>query len=42
MPDWAAILEDLGIAGETPQPVSGGDISAAWRVGDLFLKTGTA
>ncbi len=40
MPDWAAILEDLGVAGETPRPVSGGDISAAWRVGDLFLKTG--
>ena len=42
MPDWAAILEDLGVAGETPRPVSGGDISAAWRVGDLFLKTGPA
>lgn len=23
-----------------PTPVSGGDISAAWRLGDLFLKTG--
>ena len=40
MPDWAAILADLGVAGETPRPVSGGDISAAWRAGDVFLKTG--
>jgi len=42
MPDWAAILADLDVAGETPRPVSGGDISAAWRVGDVFLKTGPA
>ena len=42
MPDWAAILEELGVAGDTPRPVSGGDISAAWRVGDVFLKTGPA
>ncbi|MDH3619352.1 MAG: fructosamine kinase family protein [Gammaproteobacteria bacterium] len=40
MPDWASILAELGVADETPLPVSGGDISAAWRVGDLFLKTG--
>jgi len=40
MPDWAAILAELGIADEAPRPVSGGDISAAWRVGDIFLKTG--
>ena len=42
MPDWAAITAELGLAGETPQPVTGGDISAAWRVGNLFLKTGPA
>lgn len=40
MPDWAAILPELDAAGETPRPVSGGDISAAWRIGDIFLKTG--
>ncbi len=51
MPDWAAItakLEDAGIhsRGQQPRPVSGGDISAAWRLqaagGDVFLKTGPA
>jgi len=40
MPDWAAINAELGLGNETPQPVSGGDISAAWRIGDVFLKTG--
>ena len=51
MPDWGSIaaqLESAGIdnCGERPRPVSGGDISAAWRLqtasGDLFLKTGPA
>ena len=42
MPDWAAITAELGLNNEIPQPVSGGDISAAWRVGNLFLKTGPA
>lgn len=42
MPDWAAITAELGVAGATPQPIAGGDISAAWRVGNLFLKTGPA
>ncbi|MBT8092865.1 MAG: fructosamine kinase family protein [Gammaproteobacteria bacterium] len=51
MPDWASIaaeLEDAGIdsRGQQPRPVSGGDISAAWRLqtagGDIFLKTGPA
>jgi protein-ribulosamine 3-kinase len=50
MPEWSTIydrLEDAGIrprVAGTPVPVSGGDISAAWRVetevGDLFIKTG--
>jgi protein-ribulosamine 3-kinase len=50
MPDWSSILPQLessGVnlsAGQGPVPVSGGDISAAWRVptrnGDLFIKTG--
>ena len=50
MPDWAAINDVLAAAGldvsdaPTAQPVSGGDISAAWRLdaGDrsLFIKTG--
>jgi protein-ribulosamine 3-kinase len=50
MPDWSAIkeqLKDAGIAttgAAAPTPVSGGDISAAWRLpagdGDLFIKTG--
>jgi len=51
MPDWSAICERLdaagvGVAAAAPRPVSGGDISAAWRLGtdagDLFLKTGPA
>ena len=51
MPDWTAIrsaLNDAGIdAGNaTPRPVSGGDISSAWRLDapdqSLFLKTGPA
>jgi len=50
MPDWSSIyqqLDDKGVRltdGGTPIPVSGGDISAAWRLatddGDLFIKTG--
>ena len=50
MPDWSSIyqhLEDEGVnvtSGGSPTPVSGGDISAAWRLsttdGDLFIKTG--
>lgn len=40
MPDWAAITAELGLADDTPRPVSGGDISAAWRIGNVFLKTG--
>ena len=50
MPDWSAIARDLATAGvslsrkPSPVPVSGGDISAAWRLptndGDLFIKTG--
>jgi len=49
MPDWTKIrsaLSDAGIdAGKaTPRPVSGGDISAAWRLDapdqSIFLKTG--
>jgi len=51
MPDWSAIYSQLAAAGAhasgvPPWPVSGGDISAAWRLetdtGDLFLKTGPA
>ena len=52
MPDWTAIsaaLQDAGHevhAGASPQPVGGGDISAAWRIettgGAAFLKTGPA
>ncbi len=51
MPDWAPIraaLHDAGIdvEGVEPRPVSGGDISAAWRLdsaaGSVFLKTGPA
>ncbi len=52
MPNWASILQqlcDVGVAidpGAEPRPVSGGDISAAWRVdsaeGPVFLKTGPA
>lgn len=50
MPDWSGInseLQKAGVhphSGRAPQPVAGGDISAAWRVdtkdGDLFIKTG--
>jgi len=50
MPDWSSILHHLELAGveanadRVPKPVSGGDISAAWRLtangGDLFIKTG--
>jgi protein-ribulosamine 3-kinase len=50
MPDWSSIFEQLGNEGVhlapdcVPTPVSGGDISAAWRLhcqsGDLFVKTG--
>ncbi len=42
MPDWTPILSELGLGSETPVAVSGGDISAAWRVGNVFLKTGPA
>lgn len=53
MPVWHSIIEDLkqhhGVtvdANWQPQPVSGGDINAAWRVqtsdGDLFMKTSGA
>ncbi len=50
MPDWSSIIPELGKVGvnavkdSIPSPVSGGDISAAWRLatasGDLFVKTG--
>ncbi len=50
MPDWSTIYQHLDekgvrlVARGTPTPVSGGDISAAWRLatgdGDLFIKTG--
>ena len=50
MPDWSSIFQQLeksGVelsAGKSAAPVSGGDISAAWRLptanGDLFIKTG--
>lgn len=52
MPDWSRIsaaLNEAGlaVAGDAPpRPVSGGDISAAWRLetgsGAVFLKTGPA
>lgn len=52
MPDWPAIVDSLregGVSvaeGAAPRPVSGGDISAAWRLdteqGGAFLKTGPA
>jgi fructosamine-3-kinase len=52
MPDWSAVYSNLRRAGVTvsdvahPQPVSGGDISAAWRLetsaGQVFVKTGPA
>jgi len=50
MPDWSSIYQQLEVAGAqvspdiSPVPVSGGDISSAWRLastdGDLFVKTG--
>jgi protein-ribulosamine 3-kinase len=50
MPDWSILFQQLEVEGvhvspgTTPAPVSGGDISAAWRLtstnGDLFVKTG--
>ena len=40
MPNWPAIFAELGVADATPRAVGGGDISAAWRVGNLFIKTG--
>ena len=46
MPDWSPILDELRAAGvnvperPVPQAVGGGDVSAAWRIGDLFVKTG--
>jgi len=50
MPDWSSIYQQLEVEGVhvspgiSPAPVSGGDISAAWRLastnGDLFIKTG--
>ncbi len=50
MPDWSTIISQLKGAGfavasdAQPQPVGGGDISAAWRLtspeGDVFVKTG--
>ncbi len=50
MPNWSSIYKHLDSAGVcvkreiAPKPVSGGDISAAWRLAgdtrDLFVKTG--
>lgn len=50
MPDWSSINQQLTDSGievlpdAVGRPVSGGDISAAWRLstrgGDLFIKTG--
>ena len=46
MPDWqnifAALREDGVSVSDDPEirPVGGGDISAAWRIGNIFLKTG--
>ena len=50
MPDWSSITQHLRNAGiplepaVTPQPVGGGDISAAWHLdsksAEVFLKTG--
>ena len=50
MPDWSILFEQLEVEGvhvspgTLATPVSGGDISAAWRLtssnGDLFIKTG--
>jgi fructosamine-3-kinase len=47
MPDWqnifAALREDGVSATDESEirPVGGGDISAAWRIGKIFLKTGS-
>ena len=46
MPDWPNIFAALRADGltisddDSPGPVGGGDISAAWRVGSAFVKTG--
>ena len=46
MPDWPNIFAALRADGltisddDSPGPVGGGDISAAWRVGPAFVKTG--
>jgi fructosamine-3-kinase len=46
MLDWSAIIDELELAGgdvserPEPTPVGGGDISSAWRIGNLFVKTG--
>lgn len=50
MPDWSSIIrylesDGVAVAGDSrAAPVSGGDISSAWRLatenGDLFIKTG--
>lgn len=52
MPDWSIVYSNLQRVGVTvgdttqPQPVGGGDISAAWRLetnaGSVFVKTGPA
>jgi fructosamine-3-kinase len=52
MPDWSTVYSNLQRVGVQvseaahPQPVGGGDISAAWRLetsaGPVFLKTGPA
>ena len=46
MPDWPDIFAALRADGlaisddASPGPVGGGDISAAWRIDSLFVKTG--
>ena len=46
MPDWPNIFAALRADGlaisddASPGPVGGGDISAAWRIDSLFVKTG--
>ena len=46
MLNWSAIIGELQQAGgdasgqPDPTPVRGGDISSAWRIGNLFVKTG--
>jgi protein-ribulosamine 3-kinase len=48
MPNWQDIFaamreEGVSIADDSNiRPVGGGDISAAWRVGDAFIKTGNS